>query len=679
MKNRPACFSVRRCILLGILTVLVLGACSPGAEGANKTISPPTESLVTESLPSETPAPAEITPPTITPTEALPEPTPTQVPSPTPTRLPEDPWGRMTYNLPELAGAIKATNLGVEALAQWGKGHTKSMAFSPDGSLVGIETFVGQYIYNAHSMAPIPYDENLWKEIYPNGSMYVTYRGMNWLLFKDSELILQVLSESPYASALSPGQGFAAGFDEAEGIATLYNTEDGQTTDTINLEELEMCLEENPLGKLMPTVKSLAVMESGQSLAVSCLSTDELTLFNVDGKKILTFDLEAAGLTNSLYELQFSPDGSYLAGISYDANDVNTVFVWNTDDGSLVLALGRKDIDIYPITDISFSPDNGKLLISRGNGQVQLWNLSNQDDAYLLHPETLSGEDVDFSPDGSKLLAPFSEHFVILETSTGQVLQDVVLDEAFKEYGGCNEFVFRADGSQLACLASRLLVWQADDITEPLNAGQAGSELKEVPGLEAMALIRESLQVLNPADWKPMDTILLSDKSSSTYDFSPDGKLLALGEYGSVQILSRKEGKKFKGVEELEVENSDLLRFSPDGSRLAVIDMHGLRLFDTKTWEEVGFWEDEFPMIFGDTIFDSIEPGLYELAFSPDGSLLATGSGDDIHLRSAESGKLLISLPGHTSLVSALAFSPDGKLLASASWDGTVRLWGIPK
>lgn len=66
------------------------------------------------------------------------------------------------------------------------------------------------------------------------------------------------------------------------------------------------------------------------------------------------------------------------------------------------------------------------------------------------------------------------------------------------------------------------------------------------------------------------------------------------------------------------------------------------------------------------------------LAFSPNGRLLAIGSGNrDISLWDLDGNKKVASLSGHKGAVQSLAFSPDGKVLASGSWDRTIKLWNI--
>ena len=69
---------------------------------------------------------------------------------------------------------------------------------------------------------------------------------------------------------------------------------------------------------------------------------------------------------------------------------------------------------------------------------------------------------------------------------------------------------------------------------------------------------------------------------------------------------------------------------------------------------------------------------LNALAFSPDGTFLASGGGypdNSIRLKNLETGVTLPPLAGHTNTIISLAYSPDGTRLASAAYDQTVRLW----
>jgi WD40 repeat protein len=69
---------------------------------------------------------------------------------------------------------------------------------------------------------------------------------------------------------------------------------------------------------------------------------------------------------------------------------------------------------------------------------------------------------------------------------------------------------------------------------------------------------------------------------------------------------------------------------------------------------------------------------VYGAAFSPDGTLLATGSADKAaRLWDVATGGCLHTITGHPDFVYEPAFSPDGTLLATASADKTARLWDV--
>jgi WD40 repeat protein len=64
------------------------------------------------------------------------------------------------------------------------------------------------------------------------------------------------------------------------------------------------------------------------------------------------------------------------------------------------------------------------------------------------------------------------------------------------------------------------------------------------------------------------------------------------------------------------------------------------------------------------------------IAFTPDGSMIATGCDDSaVRLWDATTGELLRTLRGHTDRVYSVSFGNG--MLASASWDTTARIWDV--
>jgi WD40 repeat protein len=73
------------------------------------------------------------------------------------------------------------------------------------------------------------------------------------------------------------------------------------------------------------------------------------------------------------------------------------------------------------------------------------------------------------------------------------------------------------------------------------------------------------------------------------------------------------------------------------------------------------------------------ERPVFSVAFSPDGEHIASASDDHtIRVWDATTGKVVVGpLTGHAGWVRSVAFSPEGRRIASASEDCTIRVWDI--
>lgn len=182
--------------------------------------------------------------------------------------------------------------------------------------------------------------------------------------------------------------------------------------------------------------------------------------------------------------------------------------------------------------------------------------------------------------------------------------------------------------------------------------------------------------------------------------FSPDGKhLVSAHEKEKAQLWDIENGEqiaelssnrprdatKYKGndhqiqriLRHLEKGSVDkrtpkAIAFSPDGDLIAGDVLGQIRLWDATTYE--------IRMVI------CLPKGCVRaeaLTFSPCGQYLVSGAswlGTDkvsIRLWDVATGENIATFWGHTTDIQSLAFSPDGTLLASGSYDGTILLWDM--
>ncbi len=116
------------------------------------------------------------------------------------------------------------------------------------------------------------------------------------------------------------------------------------------------------------------------------------------------------------------------------------------------------------------------------------------------------------------------------------------------------------------------------------------------------------------------------------------------------------------------------IAYSPDGTKLAVASGIGIWIYDAQTGEEL----DLFPA-------NRFE--VRNIAFSPDGSMLASDSFDStinywsienrtVRLWDVKSRRQIRTFTGHKYPTTGIAFSPDGKTIAGSA-DNEVHVWDV--
>ena len=150
--------------------------------------------------------------------------------------------------------------------------------------------------------------------------------------------------------------------------------------------------------------------------------------------------------------------------------------------------------------------------------------------------------------------------------------------------------------------------------------------------------------------------------------FSPNGRVIALGNWEAFWLWDRKEEK----VKRVPVPHMKMLRhagmvFSPNGKWVASTFLDEPKRFIIWNTEQ-----KEKPRKLGSQSY------IKNVAFSPDSQLLASASKDGtVGLWHVGTGTELCILQPYLGGGESVAFSPNGELLATGSGDGTVGLWNV--
>lgn len=440
------------------------------------------------------------------------------------------------------------------------------------------------------------------------------------------------------------------------------------------------------------------------------------------------------GHEETIFFLTISPDGRSLATIDKS----HRVLLWDVASGRLRARLaGRSFVTGRP----RFSPDSRLVMAIEGGPDspttqpqptypaIVLWdaNTGNRIVRHEFHRRTGNYLQADFLQGGTVLATQWLESDEKVTVSLWDLAHDPAHPRLQFQLGGVDKAQFSPRGHRFATMEQGRIRIQAvanGIISQELPVTVREESQWDISPDGRLVIVSGPGQGVTIWDSETGSAVAKdpSRELASPFVFSADGQTMVAGEAaetGFVQIWDRRTGR----WRRLHPDPSGKARtyhasLSADGKRLAIAgiqaggggapvtlwDVPAQRLLETFPGRHGIYTVPAFAAD-GHSLYlaCSIEvcrwllgppdrrPPLelaghtdeaWAVAFSPDGTILASGSDDTdepkrIKLWDRASGRLLRSWSGHSGTIAQLAFSPDGRSLASVALcnDDNVLIW----